>query len=183
MWERFDCRGDQREEEDMSDMSIKTIGTVIVVIGLASASVGGCAWVEEQLGLGEKAQVGAAGGAATGGLLAAAAGASPLGLAAGVVLGGIAGGAVGNYLDNNDREAALKAQQRAMENNRAGETTTWTDPSDGHSGTFTPTNTYTSADGKTCRDYQQTVTIDGKQETAIGTACKMADGTWRVHQV
>ena len=117
--------------EGMQDMSIKPIATIIVIVGLASASVGGCAWVEEEFGFGEKAQVGAAGGAAAGGLLAAVAGASPLGLAAGVVLGGIAGGAIGNKLDNNDRDAALRAQQQAMANNAAGETTAWTDPSDG----------------------------------------------------
>ncbi len=162
-------------------MSIKPIATIIVVVGLATASVGGCTWVEDQFGFGEKAQVGAAGGAAAGGLLAAVAGAGPLGLAAGVVLGGIAGSAIGNKLDNNDRDAALRAQQQAMANNAAGETTAWTDPSDGHAGTYTPINTYETPDGKTCRDFTQTVTIDGQQETATGTACKMADGTWRVH--
>ncbi len=162
-------------------MSLKKVGCVIAVAGLLAGPVAGCAWIEEQTGLGQKTQIGAVGGAAAGGLLAAAVGASPLGLAAGVLLGGLAGGAVGSYLDNQDKEEALKAQQQALANNKAGQTTNWNNPDSGHSGSYTPTNTYTTQDGKTCRDYTQTVVIDGKEEQATGTACRMADGTWRVH--
>jgi surface antigen len=162
-------------------MNAMKIGCVIAVAGLLAGPISGCTWIEEQTGLGEKAQIGAAGGAAAGGLLAAAVGASPVGLAAGVLLGGLAGGAIGNYLDNQDKEQALKAQQQALASNKSGQTTTWSNPDTGHSGTYTPTNTYTTADGKTCRDYTQTVVINGKEEKATGTACKMADGTWRVH--
>ncbi|MCP4326981.1 MAG: hypothetical protein GY791_00895 [Alphaproteobacteria bacterium] len=154
---------------------------VIAIVGLTGASVASCTWVEEQTGLGQKTQIGAAGGAAAGGLLAAAVGASPLGLAAGVILGGLGGGAIGSLLDDNDKDEALKAQQQSLEKNKAGQTTTWNDPKDGDTGTYTPHNTYTTKDGLTCRDYEQTVTIDGKTEKATGTACKTADGSWRVH--
>ena len=162
-------------------MSVGKMCCVVAIIGLTGASVAGCSQIEEYTGLGTKTQIGAAGGAAAGGLLAAVAGASPVGLAAGVILGGLAGGAVGNMLDNDDKEAALKAQQQSLASTPDGKTTSWTDPSDGHTGTYTPKNTYTTKDGKICRDYQQTVTINGKQETATGTACRMADDTWRVH--
>lgn len=30
-----------------------------------------------------------------------------------------------------------------------------------------------------CREYQQTVTIDGKPQKAYGRACRQADGTWK----
>ena len=162
-------------------MSVGKMCCVVAIVGLTGASVAGCSQVEEYTGFGKKTQIGAAGGAAAGGLLAAAIGASPLGLAAGVILGGVAGGAVGNYLDSQDKEAALKAQQQSLTSNKAGQTTTWSNPDSGNSGAFTPTNQYTTKDGKICRDYQQTVTINGKQETATGTACKMSDGSWRVH--
>ncbi len=33
--------------------------------------------------------------------------------------------------------------------------------------------------GEQCREYQRTVTIDGKTETAYGTACRQPDGTWK----
>jgi surface antigen len=170
-----------RKIEKESDMSLKKIGCAVALAGLLTVSATGCAWVEEQTGFGQKTQIGAVGGATAGGLLAAVAGASPVGLAAGVILGGLAGGAVGNYLDSRDKEAALQAQQQSLTSNKAGETTSWSNPDSGNTGSYTPTNTYTSKDGKICRDYQQTVTINGKQETATGTACKMSDGTWRVH--
>jgi len=44
----------------------------------------------------------------------------------------------------------------------------------------TPTKTYQTANGTYCREYQTTVLIDGKQERATGTACRQADGSWRV---
>ena len=162
-------------------MSYPKIGVVVALAGLLTVSAAGCQWIEDQHLIGPKTQLGAAGGAATGGLLAAVAGAGPLGLAAGVVLGGLAGGAAGNYLDNKDQELALKAQQRSMSGNKSGQAAEWSNPDSGNSGAYTPTNTYTTKDGKICRDFQQTITIDGKPETAIGTACKMTDGTWRVH--
>jgi len=36
------------------------------------------------------------------------------------------------------------------------------------------------AGGANCREFQTTVTIDGKRQAAVGTACRQADGTWRV---
>lgn len=34
--------------------------------------------------------------------------------------------------------------------------------------------------GANCREFQTTVTIDGKRQPAVGTVCKQADGSWRV---
>ncbi len=162
-------------------MAVKQMLCVLAIVGMAGGSIAGCSQIEEETGLGKSTQIGAAGGAAAGGLLAAALGASPLGLAAGVILGGLGGGAIGSLIDDSDKEQAVRAQQQALAENTDGQSSAWTDPTDGHSGTYTPQNTYTSADGRTCRDYQQTVTIDGKTETATGTACKQADGSWRVY--
>ena len=161
-------------------MVLKKTLCVLAIVGLAGGTVAGCETIEQETGLGQKAQIGAVGGATAGGLLAAAVGASPLGIAAGVILGGVAGGAIGDMIDDSDKEQAAKAQQQAMANNADGQTTSWTDPSDGHSGTYTPQNTYVGPGGRTCRDFRQTVTIDGNTETAVGTACKMDDGSWRV---
>ena len=36
--------------------------------------------------------------------------------------------------------------------------------------------------GQQCREYQRTVTIDGKTETAYGTACRQPDGSWKIIQ-
>ena len=55
----------------------------------------------------------------------------------------------------------------------------WTNPDTGHTGTVTPTRTYQSGNGY-CREFQNTVTIDGKKENAYGTACRQPDGSWKV---
>ncbi len=129
----------------------------------------------------EKTTIGAVGGGTAGGLIAAAAGGSPAWIAAGTILGILAGGAIGNALDNADREAAYRAQQDAMERQQSGQTTTWSNPDSGHSGTFTPQPAYQdSSTGQYCREFQQTITVDGKTESAYGTACRQDDGSWKI---
>jgi surface antigen len=100
--------------------------------------------------------------------------------AAGTLLGAYLGREVGKSLDRADRLHAERTARDGLEKSPTGHTTRWVNPDSGHSGTFTPAHAYRSRDSLNCRDYQQTVTIDGRTETATGTACRMADGTWRV---
>ncbi|XKH37697.1 hypothetical protein ACIU1J_20345 [Azospirillum doebereinerae] len=39
---------------------------------------------------------------------------------------------------------------------------------------------YRSANGQQCREYQSTILIGGRPQPSFGTACLMADGTWRI---
>jgi hypothetical protein len=39
---------------------------------------------------------------------------------------------------------------------------------------------YQAPNGQYCREYQGTVTVNGRSEQSYGTACLMPDGTWRV---
>jgi surface antigen len=87
---------------------------------------------------------------------------------------------VGNLLDERDKKLAAETAQRAMETSPTGKSATWRNPDNGHYGTVTPVKTYQSANGSYCREYQQTVTIDGKQENANGTACRQPDGSWKI---
>jgi surface antigen len=124
-----------------------------------------------------KAALGGLGGAAFGGLIAAAACGGGAAIAGSVIGGALLGGLVGNLLDQRDKRLAAEAQQRALESAPTGKAVAWTNPDTGHSGTVTPVRTYQSA-GTYCREYQHTVTIDGKQEKAYGTACRQPDGSW-----
>ncbi len=129
---------------------------------------------------GQKATVGGLGGAAAGGLLGAAAGGSGAGIAAGVILGGLIGGAIGDRMDAADQQAAHQAAVRALETAPSGRNVTWHNPDSGHLGTVTPTRTYQkTAHGQYCREYQQTISIDGQQHRASGTACRQPDGSWQ----
>jgi surface antigen len=136
----------------------------------------GCQTVSES----PKTAIGGLGGAATGGLIAAAAGGGGAGIAAGVIGGALLGGLVGNLLDQRDRELQAKAASQALENTPSGKPVAWQNPDNGHAGTITPTRTYQTAQGAYCREYQQTVTIDGKKENSYGTACRQPDGSWKI---
>jgi surface antigen len=130
--------------------------------------------------LGPKATVGGAGGAAAGGLLGATLGGSPEAIAAGVILGGLVGGAIGDRLDAADRQYATRAAHQAFEYEQAGTSTTWRNPDSGHYGSITPVRTYQSAEGTYCREYQQTITVDGERQQGYGTACRESEGRWRI---
>ena len=131
---------------------------------------------------GPKAQLGAATGAAAGGLIGAAAGGGTEGIIAGVLLGGLLGGAIGDSLDQRDRQLAYQSNQAALETYKVGQTSTWTNPDSGHSGTFTPTQTYQNSQGQYCREYQQSVSVGGETQQAYGRACRQPDGSWKIVQ-
>lgn len=131
-------------------------------------------------GIGTRTAIGGLGGAAAGGLIAAAAGGGSMAIAAGVIGGGLLGGAVGNYLDQRDRQIANQTAQRAFETAPAGQATTWQNPDSGHSGSITPTRTFQQANGAYCREFQQSVVVAGKTQQAFGTACRQPDGQWRI---
>ena len=101
--------------------------------------------------------------------------------ATGAAAGALLGSQIGMKLDKLDRIYATKAQQRALETNPVGQSSSWTNPDSGNSGTVTPTKTVkASIGGQPCREYQHTVTIGGKTERAYGRACREADGSWQI---
>jgi len=156
----------------MSVNKVAAAGLMALTLGL-----GACAQQAEE-GYGQKTVLGAAVGAAGGGLLASQLGGGATGIAAGVLLGG----SLGSQLDDADRRYAAETSQHSFETSKVGTTTTWTNPDSGHSGTVTPTKTYQTAQGEYCREFQQTVTVGGKTEDAYGTACRQPDGSWKIVQ-
>lgn len=48
------------------------------------------------------------------------------------------------------------------------------------SGAVTATRDGTGSNGEYCREFQQEVTVGGRSERAYGTACRQADGAWKV---
>jgi surface antigen len=128
---------------------------------------------------GPKAAVGGLGGAAAGGLLAAALGGNGTGIAAGAILGGLIGGAIGDRLDAADRAKASAASSQALESVPSGQSVAWRNPDSGNSGVVTPMRTYQTATGQYCREYTQTITIGGETHQSYGTACRQPDGSWK----
>jgi surface antigen len=100
--------------------------------------------------------------------------------ATGTLLGEYSGTEVGRALDAADRRYAEESARNALESSPTGQTAQWRNPANNHAGSFTPTNLYRSLDDLRCRDYVQTVTIDGRTQRVDGAACQAADGSWRV---
>src|SRR5215471_6171286 len=160
-------------------MSREVVKTV-AVITLAAVVMTGCESVGETVKSNPKTTIGAAGGATVGGLIAAAASANPAAIAASVIGGLLVGGLIGNLLDDRDKKLQSEAAAKALESAPTGQSVSWKNPDNGHSGTVTPTKTTQDAKGTYCRDYKATVEIEGKQEQATGRACRQADGNWKV---
>jgi surface antigen len=160
-------------------MSLNALRT-ISVLAIAALLLSGCAQTGETVRNNPKTTMGGMLGAAGGGLIAAAAGASPAGIIGGVLIGGLVGGAVGNALDQKDKEMAQQAAQQAFENSRSGESSTWQNPDSGNSGSITPTRTYQAPGGGYCREYEQDIIVGGKPEKSYGTACRQSDGSWQI---
>jgi len=74
--------------------------------------------------------------------------------------------------------AFVKRHNTALEGNRVGQTTSWNDP-DGKRHSVTPVRTYYQGEVP-CRDFRQTVEIDGQTEIMQGKACRQSDGSWRL---
>lgn len=123
--------------------------------------------------------LGAAAGAVIGSNLGKGKGAS-VGIALGTLAGAWLGNSVGKSLDEHDKMMIEHTTQSALENKPAGQSSSWSNPDSGNTGTVTPTKTYYASDkSEPCREYTSTVTIDGQLETITGTACRRPDGTWR----
>jgi hypothetical protein len=62
-----------------------------------------------------------------------------------------------------------------------GETVSWSNPRSGASGTMKVIATRAEADGRMCRSFEQSVTMDGRSFTGAGTAC-FQGGEWHMAQ-
>ena len=98
----------------------------------------------------------------------------------GALYGAAIGANIGRSLDERDKQLAEDAFQSSLENNKTGATQSWSNPDSGHSGNTTPTRTYTADSGDPCREFTTTVLIGGEEQQGYGTACRQADGSWKI---
>jgi surface antigen len=162
-----------------SQMSRELLRRVSIGVLLAFL-LGSCATLKEKAEDNPKGLLGALGGAAVGGGIAALAGGSTGWIIAGSLLGGLAGGAIGKHLDDKDKAKANAAAHEAFESGRTGQPSVWENPDSGNSGSVTPTRTYQLANGQYCREYTQDIVIGGEKHQTYGTACRQADGSWKI---
>lgn len=158
----------------------KKCAAVVVAASLGVASLGGCAQVERDTGVSTGAQAGVLTGAAAGGVIAGLAGASPAWIAGSILLGGLVGGVIGDALTERDRQQHADTTYQAIENQPQGGSVAWNNPDSGNSGNTQIRRVYEADGGQACKDFTQTVNVGGEVQTQTGTACRQADGTWKV---
>jgi len=160
-------------------MTASTLRSKLLVAAAALMMVTGCAD-----NMGTKQTFGTLGGAAAGAVIGSQFGSGDGRVAAtaiGTLLGAFAGSEIGASLDRADQTAASQAMNQAY-TAPVGQTIRWNNPESGNNGAITTTRDgYTKAGGY-CREYQQTINVGGRTQTAYGTACQNQDGTWQIQQ-
>jgi surface antigen len=154
-----------------------TKAKTVVALTVTAALLAAC-----NTGIGPRQGVGTVGGAVAGGVVGSQIGSGTgrlIATGAGTLIGALVGGEVGRQLDRVDRQYAQQTAYTAFETAPTGTTSSWNNPDSGNYGTVTPVRTY-QTQGRDCRDFQQTTYVGGQPTTTYGTACRQADGTWRI---
>lgn len=100
--------------------------------------------------------------------------------AMGTLVGAGIGNAIGKNMDKVDRMEMQRAQYQAFEYAPSGTASEWYNPDSGNRGQVTPAPAYRNERNEYCREFQQTVTINGESQKAYGTACRRPDGSWEI---
>jgi surface antigen len=158
--------------------------TKFLTLALASTlALGGCMsdGSMNPWGMGTKQTIGTGAGAILGGIAGSNMGKGKGQLwmtGAGALLGAFVGSEIGKSLDQADIAYHNQATEKAY-TAPLNQTIAWNNPESGHSGSVTPVREGRQAStGNLCRQYKQTIVVDGKAETATGTACQTNDGNW-----
>lgn len=149
----------------------------IVATLVGAVALAGC-----HLDAGPKESVGTLVGAGGGALLGSQFGSGSgqlVAVGAGTLIGAWLGNQIGVSLDRSDQLYAEQAYNRAFEGTRSGTSSSWRNPDSGNYGIVTPTRTYQSS-GRDCREFSQTIYVQGRAQTGVGTACRNGDGTWSI---
>lgn len=127
--------------------------------------------------------IGGLAGAAIGGFLGSKVGSGSgrtFATIGGVLAGGLLGNQAATRLTCQDQQEVYSTTQSTLEEYPSGRSATWNNPDSGHWGTVTPTKTYVDSRGQNCREFEQTIYIDGRPEKGVGEACRQPDGSWRI---
>jgi surface antigen len=92
--------------------------------------------------------------------------------------GAIASPATASRIDEKMDDGDRRRAGNALESTPTGRASSWKNPGNSNTYTFTPTRTTETGSGP-CRDFTVVGTIESKAETVNGTACRQSDGTWK----
>lgn len=147
--------------------------SALTLVIASSVLVTGCATHQ-----GQQEQSGAVIGGVLGGLLGSQVGGGR-GTTAAVIAGTLAGAAIGGNIGRTMDEVDRMRMAQALETQPTGSSGNWQNPDNRAAYSVTPTRTFETARGP-CRDFTMDAQIDGRTERVVGTACRTADGNWRI---
>lgn len=168
----------EREDAELSKGAFSGVmrPSHFVVLVLVAICVAACADNPGPKEVGGTA-VGAAAGGVIGGAIGSRVGGGLAGTLIGAALGGLVGNRVGAALDDEDKRRIDAARLQALETGPSGAPVAWRNPDNGHYGNIVPGPAFQANDAA-CRQYTQTIYIDGKPQVARGTFCRNPDGSW-----
>ena len=162
-------------------MTARSLAAVAVCVGLCTTLAACAGDPSGMYGPGPKENTGTLIGALTGAAIGSQFGGGVGGHVAGALIGagvgGLLGKSIGASLDEEDRRRAYAAEMQALESGAAGAPVGWRNPANGRYGSVVPGPAYVDA-GRHCRAFTETIYIDGRPQTARGTACRNPDGSW-----
>ena len=106
-------------------------------------------------------------------------------IAAGAIFGGLFGYRLGAQFDALDRQMAGRLLYTVLEKVPTGETGKWLNPNTDNYGWVTATSTTligTPGYSQPCREFTTTIVIGDNEYKGYGTACRQADGSWKISQ-
>lgn len=101
------------------------------------------------------------------------------GTMAGVILGGVAGAQLAKSGDRCDQYYASYAYDDAFDSEPY-RRVSWRNERSGNYGYVTPADYYEDRRGRTCRNYEQEIYINGRRQYAEGVACRNRRGDWEI---
>ena len=148
-----------------------------LAIGLISMSLLGCAnMTREESGN----VIGALLGGALAYELAGDSSNKEIWVATGIIGGAIAGGHYAVLTEPSQRMNATN-MHTTLESIPDNAQTKWINPNTNESGTMTVVRTNNN-NGTPCREFTQTIYVGGEAVQGYGTACRQADGSWKIIQ-
>lgn len=146
-------------------------------------------YAERYDGCGDNAALGTVIGAVAGGAIGNQFGSGDGNTAAtigGAILGGIAGNAIARDACDNERADAYyynTSYADAFDDRNEGRRHDWRNPNNGNYGYVTPRRRVQGdryGYRNECREFEQTVYINGQRYDDTGIACRSDDGSWRI---
>lgn len=147
---------------------------ILPLVLCCAVGLGGCATYQ-----GQNEQAGMVIGGALGGVLGSNVGRGD-GRTAAIIIGTLAGAAIGGSVGRSMDDVDRMKTAHTLETVRTGVSSQWRNPDSGNSYAVTPTRTYYTTSEQPCREYAIDANIGGRTEKVYGTACRQADGSWRV---